>query len=179
MSFADIEACGKIFLYENAMRNFNFPCCIFGIFQGFSGDTLGKESTCQGRRHKGCVLHPWVGKTSWSRKWEPTWYSCLEYSMVTGDWQAVCSPWGCKELNMTKHTFLQCRGPLFDPWFGKIPWRRERLLTPAFWPGDFHELYKPWGRKESDMTFTKAHMDLKCVLIFIYHTLKDNILQTH
>ena len=34
---------------------------------------------------------------------------------------------------------------------GKIPWRRERLPTPVFWPGEFHRLF-PWGRKESDMT---------------------------
>ena len=24
--------------------------------------------------------------------------------------------------------------------------------TPVFWPGEFHGLYSPWGRKESDMT---------------------------
>ena len=35
---------------------------------------------------------------------------------------------------------------------GKIPWRRERLPTPVFWPGDFHEPYSPWGHKGSDMT---------------------------
>ena len=23
----------------------------------------------------------------------------------------------------------------FDPWVGKIPWRRERLPAPVFWPG--------------------------------------------
>ena len=34
----------------------------------------------------------------------------------------------------------------------KIPWRRERLPTPVFWPGEFHGVYSPWGRKESDMT---------------------------
>ena len=33
-----------------------------------------------------------------------------------------------------------------------MPWRRERLLTPVFWPGEFHGLYSPWGRKESDTT---------------------------
>ena len=38
------------------------------------------------------------------------------------------------------------------PGLGKIPWRRERLPTPVFWPGEFHGLYSPWGRKESDMT---------------------------
>ena len=31
----------------------------------------------------------------------------------------------------------------FNPWAGKIPWRKERLLTPVFWPGEFHGLYSP------------------------------------
>ena len=35
---------------------------------------------------------------------------------------------------------LQCRRPRFDPWVGKIPWRRERLPIPVFWPGEFHGL---------------------------------------
>ena len=47
---------------------------------------------------------------------------------------------------------LQCGRPGFDPWVGKIPWRRERLPTLVFWPGEFHGLYKPWGCKESDVT---------------------------
>ena len=34
---------------------------------------------------------------------------------------------------------------VFDPWVGKITWRRERLPTPVFWPGEFHGLYSPWG----------------------------------
>ena len=40
----------------------------------------------------------------------------------------------------------------FDPWIWKIPWRRERLHTPVFWPEEFHGLYSPWGCKESDTT---------------------------
>ena len=47
---------------------------------------------------------------------------------------------------------LQCGRPGFGPWVGKIPWRRERLLTPVFWPGEFHGLYSPRGHKESDTT---------------------------
>ena len=47
---------------------------------------------------------------------------------------------------------LQCGRPGFDPWVGKIPWRRERLSTPVFWPGEFHGLYSPWAHKELDMT---------------------------
>ena len=47
---------------------------------------------------------------------------------------------------------LQCGRPGFYPWVGKIPWRRERLPTPVFWPGEFHGLYSPWSHKESDTT---------------------------
>ena len=66
---------------------------------------------------------------------------------------------------------LQCRRPGFDPWVGKIPWRKERLPTPVFWPGEFHGLYSPWGHKESDMTKrlslsgfpnSKGSSNLKC-----------------
>ena len=42
---------------------------------------------------------------------------------------------------------LQCGRPGFNPWVGKIPWRRERLPTPVSWPGEFHGLYSPWGHK--------------------------------
>ena len=30
--------------------------------------------------------------------------------------------------------------------------RRIRLLTPVFWPGEFHGLFSPWGLKWSDRT---------------------------
>ena len=35
---------------------------------------------------------------------------------------------------------------------GKIPWRREKLPTPVFWPGQFCGLYSPRDCKESDTT---------------------------
>ena len=37
---------------------------------------------------------------------------------------------------------------MLETWVGKIPWRRERLPTPVFWPGELHA----WGHKESDTT---------------------------
>ena len=48
--------------------------------------------------------------------------------------------------------YQQCRRPGFNPWVGKIPWRRERLPTPVFWPGEFHGLHSLWGHKVSDTT---------------------------
>ena len=46
---------------------------------------------------------------------------------------------------------------MFDPWVGKIPWRREWLPTPVFLPGESHAQrsllgYSPWNHKESDTT---------------------------
>ena len=50
-----------------------------------------------------------------------------------------------------------CRRPRFNPWVGKIPWRREWLPTPVFLPGESHVQrsllgYRPWTLKESDTT---------------------------
>ena len=45
----------------------------------------------------------------------------------------------------------------FDPWVGKILWRRRWQLTPVFLPRRSHGQrslvgYSHWGHKESDMT---------------------------
>ena len=55
-------------------------------------------------------------------------------------------------MSIKMSILLQCGTPGFDLWVEKIPWRREGLPTPVFWPGKFQGLYSPWGRKESDMT---------------------------
>ena len=54
-----------------------------------------------------------------------------------------------------KESACQCRRVGFDPWVGKIPWRREWLSTPVFLPGKYQEQKNlvsnsPWGPKESD-----------------------------
>ena len=46
-----------------------------------------------------------------------------------------------KKPPVMRETWVQSLGQ-------KIPWRRERLPTPVFWPGEFHGLYSPWGHKE-------------------------------
>ena len=35
----------------------------------------------------------------------------------------------------------------FNPWVGKISWRKERLPTPVFWPEEVHGLYSLWDHK--------------------------------
>ena len=65
---------------------------------------------------------------------------------------------------------LPSRGPEFDPWVGKNPWRRDQLPTPVFWPGEFHELYSPWGCKESDVT-ERLSLSPYTIGIFCPHSL--------
>ena len=45
----------------------------------------------------------------------------------------------------------------FDPWIGKIPWRKAWQSTPIFLPEESHGQwslagYSPWGHKELDTT---------------------------
>ena len=63
----------------------------------------------------------------------------------------------------------QCGRPAFDPWVGKIPWRRERLPTLVFWPGQFHGLYSPRGLKESDMT-ESVSLSLSCSFLHVSYS---------
>ena len=41
-------------------------------------------------------------------------------------------------LQKKKRISLQCTRPKFNPWVGKIPWRRRWQPTPAFLPGEFY-----------------------------------------
>ena len=45
---------------------------------------------------------------------------CASFSFPCGSDSRVC---------------LQCERPRFDPWMGKIPWRRKWQRTPVFLPG--------------------------------------------
>ena len=51
----------------------------------------------------------------------------------------------------------RCRRPRFNPWVGKILWRKNWQPTPVFLPGKSHGqwnlvCYGPWGHKESGNT---------------------------
>ena len=56
-----------------------------------------------------------------------------------------------------KESTCQCRSHRFNPWVGKIPWRRKWQPTPVFLPGKSLgqrnlAVYRPRGRKESETT---------------------------
>jgi len=98
---------------------------------GFPDSSVGKESTCSAGDPS---LIPGSGRSTGEGIGYPFQYS-----------------WASLVAQLVKN-LLQCGRPEFNPWVGKIPWRRERLPTPVFWTGEFHGLYSPWGCKESDMT---------------------------
>ena len=65
----------------------------------------------------------------------------------------------CLQLYTAQMVESACNASLtgFDPWVGKISWRREWLPIPVLLDGEFHGqrslvYYSPWGRKEADMT---------------------------
>ena len=65
----------------------------------------------------------------------------------------ACLPRWCSG----KESACQRRRRGFNPWVGKIPWRRKWQPTPVFLPGKFRGQrglvgYSLWGCKESDTT---------------------------
>ena len=87
--------------------------------------------------------------------------SCLENPRDGGAWWA--SVYGVTQSRTQlkrpssssssgKESACQCRRLRFNPWVRKIPWRRERLPTSVFLPGESHGQrsfvgYSPWGLK--------------------------------
>ena len=98
---------------------------------GFPDSSVGKESSCNAGDPSSI---PGLGKSAGEGIVYP-----LQYSWISLVAQLVKNPPAVQE------TQLQSLA-----WEG--PWRRERLPTPVFWPGEFHGLYSPWGLKESDRT---------------------------
>ena len=122
------------------------------------------------------ILLPFY-RWGWRRQWQPTPVSCLKNPMDGGaQWAAVHgvekSRTQLSDFTFTFHfgrgTYgfpvlrwericLQCRRPRFDPWVGKIPWRREWQPTPVFLPGESQGRRslvgcRLWGRTEPGTT---------------------------
>ena len=79
----------------------------FIILRGFIGGSDGKESACNAGdpgSTPGSGISPGEGNGN------PLQYSCLENST-----DRDCSPWGCKELDMTERLTLSCS--LYTTWF--------------------------------------------------------------
>ena len=78
-----------------------------------------------------------------------------EHNWVTFTLCVISMPKGLTWWLRGKRILLQCRRPCFNLRVGESPWRRKRLPTPVFLPGESHghgslEGYSPWIRKQSD-----------------------------
>ena len=84
------------------------------------------------------------------------WYLLFLKTFLYAYGQLTGFPGGCsdKELTCQSRRHKRCG---FDPWDGKIPWRRKWQSTPVFLPGESHGQkslvgYGPKSCKESDIT---------------------------
>ena len=97
---------------------------IYLFIVGFPDSSVGKESGCN------------VG--------DPGSFPGSGRSPGEGIGYPLQCSWASFAAQLVKNR-LQCMRAGFNPWVGKIPWRRERLPTPVFWPGE-------WGHEELDTT---------------------------
>ena len=115
---------------------------------------------------------------SWKQKWWRITICMFQRGWVKGvrvkqkhwvgarqQWSPQASPGLCPYLHYRGGTSgkepasqcRRCKSLGFDPWVGKIPWRRAWQLTAVFLSGESHGQrslggYSPWGCKELDTT---------------------------
>ena len=123
----------------------SFPCCPHVIPSEFP---LRGTQKCRGRI-KSCwpeniVKFDYYIKMGKKKKvaWPQT--PLLAFPGSTSGKEPICQCRRCKRCG-------------FNPWVGKIPWRRKGQCIPVLLPGDSHRQrslagYSPWGHKESDTT---------------------------
>ena len=99
----------------------------FQVNRGFPDGSVGKESTCNAGDP---VLTPRSGRSA---------------GEGIGYLLPVFLGFLCGSAG--KESTCNVGRPGFSSWIGKIPWRRETLPTPVFWPGEFHGLHSPWVPK--------------------------------
>ena len=133
--------------------------------RGFPCGSVGKESTCS-VGDQGVIPRLEI---PWRRERLPT------PVFWPREFHRRYSPWASLVVPSVKH-LPAMRRPGFDPWVGKILWRRKWQPTPVLLPGKPHGWrsmvgYSPWGRKESDMTerlhFTSLHLLREWKTLFI------------
>ena len=97
----------------------------------------------------GRALYSLKIRSFFSRQWEVSKIFKARYVLI-----------GVPRWCSGKESTCECRRHKrlwFDPWAGKIPWRREWQPTPVILPGESHEQrslvgYSPWSHRESDTT---------------------------
>ena len=122
---------------------------------------------------QGKAVGNWLSLMSWAPSWwlrESTWVSTgdephlsitdsgvaktLDYNL----YHLLPKTWGLPWWLNGKESACQCRRCTFNPWVGKLPWRRKWQSTPVYLPGNSHgqrslACCSPQGRKELHTTW--------------------------
>ena len=68
----------------------------------------------------------------------------------------ICTIWPLQNRPSLEAQLVKNLPAMQETWVPSLGWEdvpeKERLPTPVFWPGEFHGLYSPQGRKEPHMT---------------------------
>ena len=149
-------------------------------FMGSQDGGSGKEPAYKCRRLRRCGFHPWVRKVrplekkmatrssilAWRIPWteEPGELQSMGSQRVGNDradfFLSLCLGYvlGLPRWLRGKESTCQCsryQTHVFNPWVGKISWKRKWQPTPVFLPGESHGQrslagYSPGGLKELD-----------------------------
>ena len=117
--------CLRVWMTSIRCKKMNVISNRLGLF-GLPRWHSGKESTCQGRRHKRYCFTPCVRKIPRGRKWQPTPVFLPEKSHRQRSLVGYYSLCAHKESDMTEHTPMPVvttwrfhgQRPGFDPWAG-------------------------------------------------------------
>ena len=123
---------------ENSME-----CIVHGVAKSQTG--LGDfHFQFQEGKNVGSLPNKLTCSLEWSLE-SCQWIDSICYSLL---FLIIFFTWASLVAQLVKNLpAMQRTG--FNPLVVKIPWRRERLPTPVFWPEEFHGLYSSWGHKES------------------------------
>ena len=120
--------------------------------------------------HPGSITPAWASQ---STDLSSLCYTAASHSLFHTWW------WASLGLRWYK-IHLQCRRPGFNPWVGKIPWRRAWQPTAIFLPGEFQgqrsfaRLQSPWCCKKSDTSVTNSQCIYANANLLIHPTLPSS-----
>ena len=136
---------GFLVIWEKEMSVYLRNCCIFCFLEPstFLVNTASLDNVKWGHYVPSCTLP--MDMLWGSRR------RFLNFRTI-GIWGQIILCWGLPWWLSGKESACQGRRCGFDPWVGKIPWRRKWQPTPVFLPGKSHRQrslsgYCPWGDK--------------------------------
>ena len=122
------------------VRILGFHCCGLGSTPG-GGTEIPQAIQC-GQKNKE-VLHKCLCLFLSPLNTQHVYLRPQNVFIILFDNYLLSSSWASLVVQLVKN--LPIVWETWLPSLGWLPWRRKRLPTPVFWPGEYHGLYSPWG----------------------------------